>query len=725
MEAWLLKGEKRVFPKDKGDPEWRQISEIRGIAVALSWGALCRSELTGAARGKSRELAERCLVNLAVARQQAVESTSPTLGVLRQALHLDPTNSRASFRLATVLEDSQQFRQAISAYFGVLRSPFLRGPSPRSAASRLAKLLVRLINESRSEQDEQEFRVAGNELLKLEDSRQLLNKKVFDELAEACGIRKDESVESKEDVEQKRALKRAGLARKYDTKAQEAREKNNLDEASRYAAKAQKQFEKAIEILENQDKKEPDLYRELADCYLADNKLKKAQEIFQKAIDDLAERDTLAQDFYIDLAKCYLDDDNPKEALQYSRIAVDQEPSNPENRKLLARNYYALGEYELAEGEWQVCLDLVPEDWESLQGIANTYWARAALLRRPEERRKSLSRVVEIFDNALELSEDLDTVGWIHFWLGSFHADLRNYDQATYHFNVSICMEYKPLETRVQRGFNYIEAKAYDEAEDAFNDAITEVEKFKKNGGAFDKKLNDTEEYQVSGLLAAAHLGLAWTFATRKLKMQRALELVNSASGLIANADKPVLQVYQLDPFQHECLGLIHLNKDEIDEAIDEFEKSVDVRVNGTFDDGVVYYYLARAYLVRAQSSIFDSARWLTRSRECCMDARNASIRSVYDEDVGALLKQLDSLETSLAAAKAKAGLAESAHIVITPSSLVPVSCATPTRCERCSQCPIAVGSIPALGEFFLNSPPVLPDRPRAEELPPPESHVR
>jgi len=679
VDAWAMMGAVQ-FNVRRNSSLWHRAVEPKAITLALSWRAFCQAEWEGIARRKARDIAGRSLVDLAFVLHQAGLSPRQALGVVRQALRLNPDDSRARYRLATALGDAQQYRRAISAYGEVLRSQVPPSRFARSAALGLAKLIVDLIKKPHSKRDEPEFKKAGAELLTNENATRFLNARLLDELKQLCRDPEDNGTKGNESIEHKRAMKRADLARRYDAKAQELREQEKPTEASRYAEKAQKSFAKSIELFDTIESAGADLYRELAQCFVDDGKSKEARDIFQKAIDqfggdsriqasfyrDLAdsyvavnqlhkaqkvylaatevldEQDIADQGFYPQLAEAHLNSGNAAGALEFSQKSVNVAPMDSATRRLLAKTYHALGEYEQAESQWQIALDLEPADWDSLKGIADTYWDRGALLRSPEDRWKAYSRVIEIFENALEFLEDTDAIKWIHFWLGRFHADLRNYDQATRHFNISKNMEYKPLETRVQMGFNYAEAKAYDEAEDSFQEAIDLVTKSKKHATKLWERFDGTEEYPAGDLLALAQIELASTLATRKIRLDRCLELANSAGPLIDKADKWTLEEYPLAASQHECLGLIYLNQDKIDDAVHEFEESIRVRTNGAFDDGGVYFHLARAYMARAKQSRYDAAQWLSRARECCDYARDASVRGVYEEDIAALLRRID-----------------------------------------------------------------------------------
>lgn len=622
-QAWSLRGlacryESELGQKLKaGDPPqvWARSIESRALSAALAWRALCHAEWTGTHVGEAKSTAQDCLLALAVAcaiaapDSHAAAASSP---IFYQARYLDSTNAEIHIQMAMVLQHSRQNRQAADSYKDALRirEDFLLWLN-------LAKVQATLYSETEDEKD------------KAKDKQDAMT---------ACQKAMSYAWEADEET-----LKTLGDA--Y-TKLGEKEFSDRLQwvlplrSGKHCPAKVSKEWDWA--------------YAQKAiwtgsRCSWR-GKFALAQKCLQSAIGKLSDWEIRERTLYVDLANYCKDEGKLDEALKNAKDAIERNPMGIVENRLLAGIYHALGDYERAESEWQICLDIRPDDPESLEGIAYTYWERGVLIRCSEERRKVFTRVIEIFDQTLELSEEWETRASTHYWLGRFHADLRNYDQAFYHFNVAKSMGFKPLETRVQLGLTYTEAKAFDDAEDTFREALVEVERYKKGGGERSKYLNDTEDKPVEDLLGMTYVGLAMTFAERRVNLKEALGLVERASELIAQAEQSSREEYQPESYQHECLGLIYLHDDAVDKAIEEFEKAIAVRVGGLFDDGGVYYHLALAYMAQAQSKSADSAQSLTRVRERCVDASRASVRDVYSEEISKLPAKLDALEASLAA---------------------------------------------------------------------------
>ena len=617
IEAWLLlSGPIRPLPPRKSEQRLR-IVQLRAIATALSWRALCASEIAGRGGSTERALVDRCLIRLSMARQQAAESSRPTLTILHQALHVNRTSLQARFRLAMVLEDAGQFQHAFVEYLGLIRDRYPSSPQRRAAAIHMAHSLnERYRDASLSDEERKVLQESARQLLEVVKSRSYVNNEILASVRKIAGEKPDASDNEKNDRQE--ALKQIERARNNMEKAREAREDKKPDKANHFNELALKEFSKAIDVL--------------------------------------SEREVFEEGLNADLAECFLDAGKPEEALRYSKAAVDLDPMNTSALQLLARNYHVLGEYERAETYWRSSLDFAPADWDSLKGIADTYWDRGILLR-GKERWRVFKRVVEIFDNALNTSDDSENVGFIHFWLGRFHADLKNYDEATYHFNVCKLMEYKPMETRVQMGFNYAESKAYDEAEDSYQDAIDLVKTSGKHGKALHETFDSSEEFPTNDLLAVAKIELATILAIRQSRLDKALQLVDEAASLTEKASKETENEYYLTASRHECLGLIYLaeGEDKVTRAIDEFRKAIERRAigAGAFDDGGVYYHLARAYVTKAKQDTTESTKLLTLAKDNCTYARNASVRAVYEAEIAALLQKIDVLEPSLPAAQA------------------------------------------------------------------------
>src|SRR5262249_40259565 len=126
-------------------------------------------------------------------------------------------------------------------------------------------------------------------------------------------------------------------------------------------------FQKAIDHFEGDSRIQAGFYRDLADSYVEAHKPHKALEVYVAATEVLEEQDIADQEFYSQLAETHLTNGNVKDALDFSQKSVSVAPMESKARKLLARTYHALGEYEQAESQWQIALDLEPADWESLK----------------------------------------------------------------------------------------------------------------------------------------------------------------------------------------------------------------------------------------------------------------------------------------------------------------------------------------------------------------------
>ena len=613
VEAWSLQGRLRTNTKDP--KQWEKVIESRAIAAALSWKLLCSAAWNGTLQARPRALAARCLFNLAVAYAGAAKNAGVTATMVRQVLYLDPTDARAHFRLGKLLESSQAYDQAVSAYLAALRLQDRIDGSPLTKQYwwQLVKTLTALYQQSGRDTEKQKYREMAIEVCRVAADRSVVKDEALDLLAKLCGASKHEEVDEQEKSNQKSARKKLDDARRLAGQAAKAKAEQRLDDASR--------------------------------------KFAKAHENYESVMGEFTEQEILREDLYSESAQCYLDDGKLEQALDQGKNAVNLEPLSADKHRFIAAIYNDLGDYERAESEWQICLDLEPDDLESLKGIAYTYWDRGVLIRCPEERSKAFKRVIEIFNQTIELSKDWQTEAWTHYWLGRFHADQRNYDKAYYHFNIVKNMNFRPLDTRFQLGVTYVESRAWDNAEDMFREALIRTKEHmmqaRKQGVELSLSLrqtfDDSEDDPVATVLVNLYLYQAMMYAERGVNLTQGLRLARKSGSLIAHADPS--KESQFRSWQYESLGFIKLRQGLIDNAIADLEKAIAMRSDGLVAEGGGYYHLAMAYLAKARANPADSAPWLAQARRRCIDASQNNVRGVYKEEISNLLKQLDALE--------------------------------------------------------------------------------
>lgn len=640
--AWDLKGvaqRKLVGPLKAGErPEvWTAIIPTRAIATALAWQALCRSALKGEHDEKLRDIARTCSRNLAVAHAMVKDRRSRA--IFQQSLRLVPTDAELYFELGKTLEDGGDQRGAIRAFedalliqdraiywaylahaYASLHKKTDRDEYKKSAQDSCERAIdcASCANEETLEYTKKAWETIG-------DSKEAARVESIPAVLKAL-----EKVQPESDADYiRRLIRQLRGYRDWDWAYAQVKIKlaqQRLDvahqylssdptQAKKYASKAQRYLKDAVEKLEKEhplEIREQGLYGLLAMAHwLLQNKL--------------------------------------DQALFYAERAVAQNPDRTWERSILGQVYWALNNHERAETEWNTCLNLDPNP-DALRNIASTHWSRGVALRSPRERREAFQRVIEFFNHALEMMESssldkdnpakqMEDRGSVHYWLGQFHRELLDYDKAIAHLKIAQATGFKPLESRVHLGWTYVKAKAYDEAERTFRDAVAEARELRRKGHSFDEHAPQPgEEIPINELLGQAFLYWAFSYADRGIRLERARRLNGYAAQFIPR-DKSRRQQYQAA--LHDCRGWICFRAEEVDKAIKELEQA---RTSAT--DAGACYRLARAYMARAQTdAIRRRTRWLAKARDACTHAREADLRGEYCQEIADLLKQLDKAE--------------------------------------------------------------------------------
>ena len=101
--------------------------------------------------------------------------------------------------------------------------------------------------------------------------------------------------------------------------------------------------------------------------------------------------------------------------------------------------------------------------------------------------------MIEVFARALKILQSINLdqqnlrgqfnrYGYVHYWIGRFHRELLEFDQAVTHLQAAKNMGYKPLESTVYLGWAHMEVKNYDAAETSFREARSRVRTQQKQG---------------------------------------------------------------------------------------------------------------------------------------------------------------------------------------------------------------------------------------------------
>lgn len=339
------------------------------------------------------------------------------------------------------------------------------------------------------------------------------------------------------------------------------------------------------------------------------------------------------------------------QALLNAQRAVVLNPEGAWERSILADVYGALGEYESAEAEWNACLDLNP-DPESWTNIGSVYWNQGVALRDPAERRKAFRRVIEVFARALKILQSINLdqqnlrgqfnrYGYVHYWIGRFHRELLEFDQAVAHLQAAKNMGYKPLESTVYLGWAHMEVKNYDAAETSFREARSRVRTQQKQG----RQLSEVdsglgEEMPLNELLIMTYFLWSFSYSDRGARPKKAEALARRARRLIPQLEASKAQAQEANYFG--CLGYAQLRMGHFDEAARTLECSVALGI-----DAGNYIHLAEAYYEQAvrDKALRDSC--VAKALKCCVLARDLDLRQQYGLRISDLEDRLGALGTS------------------------------------------------------------------------------
>lgn len=357
------------------------------------------------------------------------------------------------------------------------------------------------------------------------------------------------------------------------------------------------------------------------------------------------------------LASGYMARSEPALALPHAERAVILNPIGPWERSVLGQVYWDVGDYERAEVEWNICLDISPVDPDILNNMALTYWNRGVFLLDPDRRRMMFERVIEYFRRVLKITENqvldsndtqrreaqLYVRGNAHFCMGLFHQELLRFDDASAEFMKAKGLRYKPLESSLHLGDAFLEAKAYDKAEDALREGLRSINslrvKARQAGTPFRLSQPETsmrgEDMPVNELVARLYferaMACAWTGVNLD-KARRLAELGDRFVDQVAAAKRKDLKANY-----HLVLGSVALKSGQTDLAMTELEHSLELAFKKD-----CCLRLVEACLARAQSMQGNQEQWIAKARDYWKIVKSADVRGRCVADLAALQARID-----------------------------------------------------------------------------------
>lgn len=340
-----------------------------------------------------------------------------------------------------------------------------------------------------------------------------------------------------------------------------------------------------------------------------------------------------------------------RSGLKKAEEAVLRRPDGAYERSILGLIYFELDDYRSAEREWEESFRLQP-DPEVLNWAAEARWRRGLELANAEARRAALRHAVQLFGRALELCEtdpaQLEARGQAHFWLGVFHRELLELDEAIYHHKVACAMGARPLEAKASLGWTYLEAGLYAEAERTFEEvreALVRQPETADSAPSVPTASGPGEPMPVAEVTVRTNLGLALLYAEKSVSLEKAETLI--AQSLPSLKNVRAYKKRELTARCHECLAQIQHRLYQRDSGTEAnlkaaFDRAVEAIEFHARADG--YWILAGLHLSRAEAQPKLRDKELRRAREACERARRCDLR-------GRLQRDLEALESRIAEA--------------------------------------------------------------------------
>ncbi|WP_295431680.1 tetratricopeptide repeat protein [uncultured Thiodictyon sp.] len=621
----------------------------RETATALAWHALCRSALRGEADPKLRESAITCTRSLAVG--HAIVGSYPRSRVIFcQAIHLAPTLAELRFELGKVLFEAEDW-QGAQRSLEAANEDALNSNDRAIYWAYIAEACVRFPDQSHGASGT----VAAAQ-------RRFIDTTLIADKPENVGrgVKNLESVRN--DYEQAKSVLDRLKPRKQESGPDhitrlEGELRNHQHRDWAVAAIAVKLAELCLELGPSDSGAASKATGYLLQAFPGLEQGPAAIDWKSGGLGLIRENGV-----YGLLAGCEMVQDRPDmaKALANAERAVMLNPLRAWERSILGSVYLLLNDHEQALAEWSTGLNLDPKNREILGKMADTYARRGSSLLSPAARRQDFQQVVnllrltqEIMENDWQPAKDLEDQGMVHYLLAWSHRELLDYDASISHFKIALAMRYKPLESTVELCWTSVCAKAYNEAEAAFREAVTRVmaRRRQKRSGAL---AADFPEEDTNALLTQGYLQSAFAFAERGGNLEwaaRRLRFAKRRTAHIVPARRTTFQAAY-----HDCQGWVLFHQEKWDQAIAELERATAlVAESGT------YYRLAYAYLRKGESDASERARWLERARRAGIHAREADLNGQYRQEIDDLLKRLDQSE-----ARCKPASAAAAQLAIT-----------------------------------------------------------
>jgi tetratricopeptide (TPR) repeat protein len=330
------------------------------------------------------------------------------------------------------------------------------------------------------------------------------------------------------------------------------------------------------------------------------------------------------------------------DALGEARNALGSDPLSWYERDKLAEVYLELKDYDGARLAWESALLCDPDQPSVYWKLGNCYRNLA------DERvdRAARQEALELAAHYLLLSLDVfgptDLVPAFRsrYWLGRIYAALGRYDQVLPHLRRAVALESTRPLVKLLLGEAFQRGKNYELAEDILREAVQETEARIGDGKPTETIGDEFEDaWSPALVLAWSHCWLAYTYVDRNVRLDEALEHVQTARSAVAD-DGGVENYPSCEAACLQLEGLVALAHDDVDGAIAKLGASLAV-----FPDSEVYSDLGSAYLAKARQTKAKREREksIQQARRACELAEKLDVTGDVTAEVGPLLAALES----------------------------------------------------------------------------------
>jgi tetratricopeptide (TPR) repeat protein len=317
--------------------------------------------------------------------------------------------------------------------------------------------------------------------------------------------------------------------------------------------------------------------------------------------------------------------------------AVGLAPADAWARRLLGRVHRELEDYEEAERQLEIALDLEPGDTNTLGALVDCHvgrsWTQIAL----RDRLAAQQRSLEVLRSILDRTDDARITRWVQFWLGFGQFNLGVFEKAAYHFTVAMRLRYRPLTAQVFLCRIHYYRGAYNYADESLRAVVSETRRLSRlhspaPGGKKVRSLPEEmeEETPVNDTLLMAALWRSLVYAERGMDLRRARRMTRRARWRLQYCLPAVRAQYLAACLA--CEGWIaHLGGDS-NGAIGLLTESVRLTA-----DPDTFWRLARICLELAEEQTATRHDWQRKLANYCREARAADMWGRYTDRLAAL----------------------------------------------------------------------------------------